>query len=168
MNVVGVVMDTLRCWTFVVFGIVLLGCSIPSETLDGGGLPPDLARLEQGVHRLVNRYRISKNLQPLTVDEIMAEQARIHSQQMARKRVPLGHRGFTKRVEAISQSLPLRAVAENVGFNEGYPDPATQAVEVWLGSAEHRKNMEGDFRLTGIGVARGSRGGYYFTQIFWQ
>jgi uncharacterized protein YkwD len=28
--------------------------------------------------------------------------------------------------------------------------------------------MEGDYRLTGIGVVRDSHGAYYFTQIFWE
>ena len=41
-----------------------------------------------------------------------------------------------------------------------------QAVEGWSKSPEHRKNMLGNFSLTGIGVAQGQEGRYFFTQIF--
>jgi uncharacterized protein YkwD len=87
---------------------------------------------------------------------------------MAQQRISLGHRGFAKRVKRISRFLSLRAVAENVGYNKGYPDSAQRAVDTWLGSTEHRRNIEGDFRLTGIGVVRDPQGACYFTQIFWQ
>ena len=35
-----------------------------------------------------------------------------------------------------------------------------------LYSPGHRKNMEGQFNLTGIGCARGKDGVFYFTQLF--
>jgi uncharacterized protein YkwD len=39
-------------------------------------------------------------------------------------------------------------------------------VDGWKNSPEHRKNMLGDFSLTGIGIAQSNDGGYFFTQIF--
>jgi uncharacterized protein YkwD len=57
-------------------------------------------------------------------------------------------------------------IAENVGFNVGYANPASKAVEDWLHSPGHLNNIKGDFELTGIGVAKNKRGKYYFTQIF--
>ena len=51
-------------------------------------------------------------------------------------------------------------------MNVGYKDPARAAVEGWKNSPGHRKNMLGKFSLTGIGIARGKKGAYFFTQIF--
>jgi uncharacterized protein YkwD len=56
--------------------------------------------------------------------------------------------------------------AENVAANIGYKNPAREAVEGWKNSQEHRKNMLGDYDLTGIGVARSPQGLYFFSQIF--
>jgi uncharacterized protein YkwD len=85
---------------------------------------------------------------------------------MASGRVPLGHAGFQQRVQAIGKQIPLRGAAENVAYNMGYGDPAKQAVDGWIKSAGHRSNIEGNFNLTGVGVAQNSKGQYYFTQIF--
>ena len=46
------------------------------------------------------------------------------------------------------------------------PMGAREVVDGWLHSPGHRRNIEGDFRLTGIGLAEGSNGMIYFTQIF--
>lgn len=70
----------------------------------------------------------------------------------------------TERVQAIA--IPYRAAAENVAYNRGYTDPVAKAVEGWLNSSGHRRNIEGNYNLTGIGVAKNSQGAYYFTQIF--
>jgi uncharacterized protein YkwD len=43
---------------------------------------------------------------------------------------------------------------------------AREVVDGWLNSPGHRRNIEGDFRLTGIGIAKRSDGMVYFTQIF--
>ncbi|MEQ9369593.1 MAG: CAP domain-containing protein [Coleofasciculus chthonoplastes F3-SA18-01] len=118
------------------------------------------------VHQQINQYRQSQNLPPLTLDASISKEARRHSQAMATGRVPLGHGGFEQRVRAIAQSMSYRQAAENVAYNQGYSDPATQAVQGWLKSPGHRKNIEGDFDVTGIGVSKNAKGDYYFTQIF--
>ena len=57
-------------------------------------------------------------------------------------------------------------IAENVGYNMGYSDPAGRVVERWLNSPGHKKNIEGNYNLTGIGVIQADQVTYYFTQIF--
>jgi uncharacterized protein YkwD len=57
---------------------------------------------------------------------------------------------------------------ENVAYTKGYSDSAKQAVQSWLKNAKHRKNIRGNYRLTGIGVAKDPEGIYYLTQVFWQ
>jgi uncharacterized protein YkwD len=50
----------------------------------------------------------------------------------------------------------------------GLPGPmsAREVVDGWLHSPGHRRNIESDFRLTGIGLATAGNGMIYFTQIF--
>lgn len=122
--------------------------------------------LEQAIHQKVNQYRQSQNLPPLTLDPRISEQARIHSQAMASKKATFSHDGFEKRVDAIAKSIPYRSAGENLAYNQGYRDPVGQAVEGWLNSPGHYKNIVGDFDLTGVGVVKTPQGRYYFTQIF--
>jgi len=124
------------------------------------------ATLEQSVHAQVNQYRKSRNLPPLTFDARISAQARAHSEAMASGRVPFSHNGFDQRVKAISQSVSYRGASENVAYNQGYKNPGQQAVQGWIKSMGHRQNMEGQYDLTGIGIAKNAKGEYYFTQIF--
>ncbi len=96
----------------------------------------------------------------------ICEQSRLHSQAMASGQVPFSHNGFEARVKAIGESIPYRSAAENVAYNQGYSNPDQQAVEGWIKSPGHRKNMEGQFDVTGIGITKNAKGEYYFTQIF--
>lgn len=122
--------------------------------------------LEQSIHQQVNQYRQARKLPPLTLDPRISEQARIHSQNMASGKVPFSHQGFEQRVGAIRRVIPDRASAENVAFNKGYSNPGQQAVQGWIKSPGHRINLEGQYSLTGIGIAKNAKGEYYFTQIF--
>ena len=124
------------------------------------------ADLEQSVFDQINQYRVGRGLSRLTQDARIATQSRNHSQAMANGQVPFGHAGFQERVRVIGQQIPLRGAAENVAYNKGAKDPAKQAVEGWLKSSGHRSNIEGNFNLTGVGVAQNGKGEYYFTQIF--
>lgn len=122
--------------------------------------------LEQAIYTQINQYRKSKGLSPLTIDARINQQALAHSQAMASGKVPFSHAGFEQRVKTIGKTIPYQSAAENVAYNMGYQDPATQAVQGWLKSPGHRKNIEGQFNLTGIGIAKNAKGEYYFTQIF--
>lgn len=123
--------------------------------------------LESRTHKLVNEHRRTMGLAPLAYDARIAAIARRHSKDMADGRVSPGHDGFEARQRKISKTIPLKGIAENVGFND-YPRSKTvrAAVSGWLGSQGHRENIEGRYDLTGVGIARDARGGWYFTQIF--
>lgn len=93
--------------------------------------------------------------------------ARTHSEAMASGRVGFGHRGFDERAATIAETIPYSAAAENTSRHER--DPATvpaAALTAWLASDGHRKNLEGDYDLTGVGAARSRDGTLYLTQIF--
>ena len=122
--------------------------------------------LELLAHQKVNQYRQSKNLPLLKLDKVISQQARIHSQNMAQGKLPFSHQGFENRIKAISLEISYSSAAENVAYNQGYRDPVEKAVEGWIKSPGHHKNMIGNHSLTGIGIAKNSQGEYYFTQIF--
>ena len=127
-----------------------------------------LGTLERTVYQQVNQYRRSHNLPPLAIDERISQQARLHSQAMANGSVSFSHNGFEQRVQAIGQVIPNRGTSENVAYNQGYSDPVAQALRGWIASEVHRRNLEGQYTMTGIGVAQNSRGQVFFTQLFVQ
>ena len=125
-----------------------------------------ISALEQSIYQQINQYRQSQNLPPLQLDPRISQQARQHSQAMAAGKVPFSHNGFEQRAKALGEEIPYQSVAENIAFNQGYANPATEAVQGWLNSSGHLKNIVGQFDLTGVGVAKNAAGEYYFTQIF--
>ncbi|MBK1990382.1 CAP domain-containing protein [Sphaerospermopsis aphanizomenoides BCCUSP55] len=120
--------------------------------------------LEKLVFEQINQYRASQGLSQLTLNASITKQARIHSQNMAKGTVKFSHHGFEQRVKAIP--LKYDSAGENVAFNIGYSDPAHQAVVGWLNSPGHLKNIQGKYKLTGVGVATNAKGEVYLTQIF--
>jgi uncharacterized protein YkwD len=85
---------------------------------------------------------------------------------MASGAVAFGHTGFQTRIQTLAQTISFNSAAENVAANWGSSDPAATAVSGWLNSAGHLANIAGNYRLTGIGVAKSSSGQVYLTQIF--
>lgn len=161
-------MNNPKRYTLFFLCIALVGCSTLDKAPRREEATTGLSQLELRVHHLINQYRIARNLPPLTTNRIITREARTHSRAMAQRTITFSHDGFRKRVKRISRSIRYRSAAENVAYNRGYPDCAQEAVERWLKSWHHRKNIRGPYVLTGIGVAKDPRGGYYFTQIFWR
>jgi uncharacterized protein YkwD len=126
--------------------------------------PTHQRELEREAFQQINRYRADKKLPPLQWNETIVAQARQHSVAMANGRTPFGHDGFANRIRATQ--IPYRGAAENVGYNQGYRQPVTVAVQSWLKSPGHRGNIEGSYNLTGVGVASNAKGEIYFTQMF--
>lgn len=153
--------------------LALPGCA-PPKAAARPATPPAATRapgtrtaaLEQAVHELVNRHREAHGLAPLTLDARISREARGHSSAMAARTTPLGHERFADRVKALSRVMACRRTAENVAFNQGHREPAVEAVRGWLASRGHRKNIEGPYELTGVGVVTNAAGEVYFTQIF--
>ncbi|MDE5123545.1 MAG: CAP domain-containing protein [Trichodesmium sp. St19_bin1] len=126
----------------------------------------NMNELEKSVFAGINKYRKSRNLPMLQWDGNIAQESRIHAQQMATRKTTFSHDGFKKRVEIISQKIPYKAAAENIAVNMGFSNPGEKAVIDWINSPGHHKNIVGDFNLTGIGIAKNNEGKYYFNQIF--
>ena len=112
----------------------------------------------------VNEHRAGMGLKPLKMNEVISAAARNHTRDMATSKIPFGHKGFNDRTEQLSKQIkPSFSFAENVA--EG-PDNAKAVVDFWLNSPGHKKNIEGDYNLTGIGIVKAKDGTFYYTQIF--
>jgi uncharacterized protein YkwD len=127
----------------------------------------DLPGIEREVLTRVNRYRRAEGLPALASDARIAEIARGHSRSMAAGKTGFGHGGWKGRTRLVAGKLPYKRVAENVSRHSRDPRqiPAV-AVEGWVDSRGHRRNIEGPFALTGVGAAVGPDGSVYLTQIF--
>jgi len=121
------------------------------------------AEIEREIFRLVNDHRRSIGKSDLVWNETIAGVARSHSRDMADGTVPFGHDGYNDRWALIGQTIPWQSAAEVVALSGS----AADAVNAWIGSAEHRVYIEGDYDLTGVGVAKSTSGSnFYATQIF--
>ncbi|MGB2925037.1 MAG: CAP domain-containing protein [Limnothrix sp.] len=124
-------------------------------------------QVEQLIHEKINNYRESRGLTPFTLDYRITNESRKYSEKMASGAAEFSHDGFEQRAESLEkQALKYQSVAENLAMLQGYDDLATVAVEGWIDSPGHHKNIIGDFDLTGVGVVKNEAGEYYFTQLF--
>ena len=114
--------------------------------------------------KYVNQYRHSKHLSPLEANSFISSIALEHSHNMLTGKTRFGHDGFRERIDRIKKHFKtLHVAAENVASG---PMSAREVVDGWLHSPGHRKNIEGDFKYTGIGLASRRDGMIYFTQLF--
>lgn len=112
----------------------------------------------------INEYRKQHGLTPLKMDARIAKEARDHSIDMANHTMPFGHKYFKSRIDRLHDQIKnSNAGAENVAYN--YKD-AADVVKNWLRSPGHKRNIDGNYTLTGIGIARDEKGKIYFTQLF--
>ena len=116
------------------------------------------------IHVEINNYRDSKSLPPLELNEIIYEESKSHTDYMISKGA-ISHDNFSERANRLLKSPGGTSVAENVAY--GY-NTAKAVVNGWINSPGHRKNIEGNFNITGISAIQDKNGRYYFTQIFLQ
>jgi uncharacterized protein YkwD len=126
----------------------------------------EFRELEIAVGTRINAYRVSAKKPPFQSNEEVAKVARRHSRDMAEGRVGFGHEGLKARAALISASIEMAGLAENVSKHHRGSGFVDAALKQWLGSPLHKKNIDGDYDLTGVGVAQGANGVVYFTQIF--
>ena len=119
--------------------------------------------IEEEVLYIVNDHRNSEGLPSLKMNEVMMNEARKHSYDMASGKISFGHDGFSDRIERIKNEIGGEGGAENLAM--GYPD-AKAVVKGWLSSDGHKRNIESNATITGIGVVKIDNGPFYYTQIF--
>lgn len=121
-------------------------------------------RMATEILALINDHRAKMRKSPLIDNEYISQIALHHSRDMASENVAFGHDGFDDRVALLQKKIKrCYRWGENVAYGA---TTARQVVTMWLNSPEHRENIEGDYNLSGIGVAKSNDGQLYYTQIF--
>lgn len=122
--------------------------------------------VEAQAFEAINAHRTSKGLSPLVWNDSVAEQAKIHSQNMANGTTAFGHDGFATRINILKETITITEAGENVAYNS-HQNPVQKAVEGWLASPGHKANIENaTYNQTGIGIVQDANGKYYLTQKF--
>jgi len=120
--------------------------------------------LTEDVLRYTNQFRKSKGLPALEMRNELNAIARNHSEDMASGRKSFGHGGYNQRELKVKKIIkPYGGMAENVAYGAR---TGKEVFEIWKNSSGHRKNMLGNYKYIGIGIAQNKRGVIYYTQIF--
>lgn len=163
--VLGIVMRIAVLMLLLAAGMFASGC-------DGFPLlasADNASVLEARLATLVNAKRVAAGLGELKTANRCQRLAREHSRQMAQMAclTHLGDSDLTVEKRADRFGIDWQVIGENVARNRGYGDPVAKAVEDWLNSPRHKENMLSPrFTQTGVGVAVGTDGYTYITQVF--
>ena len=116
--------------------------------------------------QLTNNFRAKNNLPPLIWDDDIWRIALTHSKNMGEKKVPFSHEGFNERINLFP--FYFTEACENVFMGLGYRDYAVApaAVNGWISSPGHKKNLLSDTTHCAIATYITRRGEYYLTQMF--
>lgn len=154
---------------FLMVSMALLSCTTPqAATVFDPSPTVEVAAsgMEASILQYVNDHRRSKGLASLQRLPIVDQQSAEHSRNMATGKTAFGHDGFEKRIETIKKSVGwISASSENVAYGKL---SAKEVVKGWLNSPGHKKNIEGNYRYTGIGFYKDKKGVIFFTQIFFR
>jgi uncharacterized protein YkwD len=152
--------------------VVLGGAVALADDKDKGGKPvklsPDLAE----ILKLVNKERAKEKLPELTLDPKLCKAAQQYAEVMAKNdklAARLDGKKASDRVEAAGYDW--KTIGENLGIATGKKEaPAPNAAALlkhWMETPETRKAiLNGKHLHTGLGMARGKGGDYYYSQVF--
>eukprot|EP00401_Gymnodinium_catenatum_P007811 CAMPEP_0117544382 /NCGR_PEP_ID=MMETSP0784-20121206/45543_1 /TAXON_ID=39447 /ORGANISM="" /LENGTH=311 /DNA_ID=CAMNT_0005341181 /DNA_START=80 /DNA_END=1012 /DNA_ORIENTATION=- len=155
---VGIIVYTVAYWYLYLSGHI-------RREFDLG----DFQEISQEVFDGTNNYRASKGMSFVVWSDGIAEIAADHAGKMASGEAPFSHDGFPDRAARYPDHQ--RGVAgENLaychGIVHGVQEVVSCAVDGWIASPGHEKNMVGAWSWCGIGVARSQEGTYYISQLF--
>ncbi len=112
---------------------------------------------------LINDYRQSKGLNPLTVINHISYKSEEHNFYMIDNDV-VNHDYFQQRSDNLVRVLGAEKVGENIAYNY---QTAESAMSAWLNSPSHKANIEGDYTHLGISVTINPENGKkYYTNMF--
>lgn len=121
-------------------------------------------RIGKEALELTNKFRKENKLPPLVWHAALCTIGAQHSKNMAEHKVAFGHDGFQERIRQYP--MAHRSAAENVAMSRGLSDVAQTAVNGWINSPGHRKNLVSRSEYCGIGCYEGADGSWYLTQLF--
>jgi len=116
--------------------------------------------------QLTNEFRARNNQYHLQWDDHIWKISYGHSENMGLKKVKFGHDGFNERIKKLPYYYSL--ACENVFMCQGYSEyyVAEMAVNGWINSPGHRKNLLSHSSHCAIAIYRNGYGEYFLTQIF--
>lgn len=126
----------------------------------------DLSSLSRQIFDSVNSYRRDAGLQPLRWNAAAAEEARKHCGAIVAGKRAMGHDGFEQRMARLRKVVRVDAGAENIASIAPVGNTPSRTVDLWSRSGGHRRNMIGDYQLSGIGSDATRDGQVCVTQIF--
>ena len=148
--------------------VLLAACGGSS---DSPTAPADVSpfEVESKSTSLVNSTRSQEQISPLlTVDQVLAEVARRHSEAM-RDQGFFSHvapDGSDLRSRLREAGVSFRTAGENLAQVQNSVDPAAHAHGLLMESSSHRENILSEkYDLLGVGVAKQGNT-YWITQIF--
>ena len=125
-------------------------------------------KLGQICFRLTNMFRAQNNLQEQQWCSELFLIALNHSKDMACKRVPFGHKGFSRRCRMVTYHH--KGFYENVAYCSYLDNDNKLCEEIvngWINSPGHRKNMLANANLSAVAAFATEKSDiYYFTQLF--
>jgi uncharacterized protein YkwD len=147
---------------FTILFSVILTLSLSTNILHAQVINESLMATE--ILAYINQYRAQHGLSKLVMNNSVSSEAYKHSDEMAKRKVAFGHNGFYKRIDNLHKAIKNSSIgAENVAYNYKNAEVVARG---WINSSGHRKNILGNYNLTGIGIARDAKGRLYFTQMF--
>lgn len=117
----------------------------------------------------VNRQRKEHGLEPLVFSGQLLDVARNYSRRMAEEGffAHIDPQGKTASDRVRAAKLTWSAMGENLLNIRGYINPVPPAVERWMKSEAHSRNiLDPEYQYSAVGVWTASNGIIYFTQIF--
>jgi uncharacterized protein YkwD len=136
-------------------------------TVAHAALNPDT--LARRIFDRINELRTQSGVEPLAWSARLGQCAKEQSIRKDRLRFP-GHddpeRGSVSE-RLHTAGIPWARCGENIFSERGYADPVHYAVVSWWYSPGHTEKMRSPrVTQTGVGVAQGSDGTFFVTQIF--
>lgn len=150
--------------------LLAAGCVAPRAATTPTSAPEPLrahASARDSIVALINVQRERAGLRALVPNERLMRAAQIEADQMARE----GKMAHTL-PGAPYPTLVARLHAAGYAYREAGENIAWQysavgSVGSWMHSPPHRHNiLDGEFVETGVGIARGTEGHYYYAQVF--
>jgi uncharacterized protein YkwD len=135
---------------FIAFVLLFFSCSsvlvdrVPSTKIQDYKYNDD----EVALMAMINNYRVSKGLHALRIMDHASYLSSAHNICMIENCKP-SHDGFAQRSDELIQLFHASIVSENIAYNYKTNSVALQA---WLASPVHKKNIEGNFTHFGLSV----------------
>lgn len=150
------------------FALISMASTIPSHAQSGAKARPSSKAVSnskslRGIGRLINSYRKSNGLGPVSYDrrlhQVAITQARLMAKHQKLTHATTWGAGLSSR---MSQAGIRTGAAENLSMGRR---TASQVIARWMRSSGHRANLLGNYNRFGMAFAHDSRGQRYWSLV---